>query len=124
MIRRFLIDEIVPAASLTLVPQLSTRDFVRLLETPTKGGLDYWILRGERSVWPAVGALKVRCAVESELDRSYQFVRRRKASGLKRRGSAVEKDELGSGIKYGHGNGNGNGNLHNGLGSGTGIKAG
>jgi hypothetical protein len=28
-----------------------------LLETPT---LDYWIQRGEKSVWPVVGALKVR----------------------------------------------------------------
>lgn len=29
-------------------------------------------------MWPAVGALKVRCAVEVELDRGYQVVRRRK----------------------------------------------
>jgi TAG lipase / lysophosphatidylethanolamine acyltransferase len=89
-IRRFLVDEHIPAASVTLVPELSAGDFVRLLETPTQTSLDYWILRGERSVWPAVGALKVRCAVESELDRGYQFVRRRKAGGLRRRGSAVD----------------------------------
>lgn len=88
-IRRFLIDEHVPAASVTLVPLLSVGDFVRLLETPTKETLNYWISRGEKSVWPAVGALKVRCAVESELDRGYQFVRRRKAGGLRRRGSRV-----------------------------------
>lgn len=86
-IRRFLVDEQVPAASVTLVPELSASDFIRLLETPTQGSLDYWILRGERSVWPAVGALKVRCAIESELDRGYQFVRRRKAGGLE--GGAV-----------------------------------
>ncbi|KAI9734122.1 MAG: hypothetical protein M1818_006675 [Claussenomyces sp. TS43310] len=91
-IRRFLVDEHVPAASVTLVPELSAADFVRLLETPTRASLDYWILRGERSVWPAVGALKVRCAVESELDRGYQFVRRRKAGGLRRRGSKVVED--------------------------------
>lgn len=89
-IRRFLVDEQVPAASVTLVPELSASDFIRLLETPTQGSLDYWILRGERSVWPAVGALKVRCAIESELDRGYQFVRRRKAGGLRRRGSAAD----------------------------------
>ncbi|KAH8599025.1 hypothetical protein B0O99DRAFT_614792 [Bisporella sp. PMI_857] len=89
-IRRFLVDEHIPAASVTLVPELSARDFVRLLETPTQSSLDYWILRGEKSVWPAVGALKVRCAIESELDRGYQFVRRRKAGGLRRRGSAVD----------------------------------
>ncbi|KAI9676992.1 MAG: hypothetical protein M1817_006831 [Caeruleum heppii] len=77
-IRRFLIDESIPAASLTLVPDLTPRDFFRLLETPTRESLDHWILRGERTVWPAIGALKVRCAVEVELDRGYQVVRRRK----------------------------------------------
>jgi TAG lipase/lysophosphatidylethanolamine acyltransferase len=92
-IRRFLVDEHVPAASVTLVPEISASDFMRLLETPTQDSLDYWILRGEKSVWPAVGALKVRCAVESELDRGYQFVRRRKAGGLRRKGSAVDTDE-------------------------------
>lgn len=89
-IRRFLVDEHIPAASVTLVPELSAGDFIRLLERPTQASLDYWMLRGERSVWPAVGALKVRCAVETELDRGYQLVRRRKASGLRRRGSAVD----------------------------------
>ena len=77
-VRRLLIDENVPGASLTLVPDLSPSDFLRLLETPTKESLDHWILAGERSVWPAVGALKVRCAIEVELDRGYQLVRRRK----------------------------------------------
>ena len=77
-VRRFVLDENVPGPSLTLVPELSPSDFVKLLETPTKDALNHWILRGERSVWPAVGALKVRCAIEVELDRGYQLVRRRK----------------------------------------------
>lgn len=77
-LRRLLTDESIPGASLTIVPDLSPRDFLKLLETPTKQSLDYWILRGEKSVWPAIGALKVRCAVEVELDRCYQLVRRRK----------------------------------------------
>ena len=77
-VRRLLIDESIPGASLTLVPDLSPGDFWKLLETPTKQSVEYWILHGERSVWPAVSALKVRCAIEVELDRSYQLVRRRK----------------------------------------------
>lgn len=77
-IRRFLLDENVPAASLTLVPDVSASDFMKLLENPTKKSVEYWILKGERTVWPAIGALKIRCAVEVELDRGYQLVRRRK----------------------------------------------
>ncbi|KAH6610501.1 triacylglycerol lipase, partial [Trichoderma cornu-damae] len=86
-IRRFLVDEQVPAASMTLVPEVTAGDFVRLLETPTRETLNYWILRGERSVWPAVAALRMRCAVENELDRSYQVVRKLKAGDLRRKGS-------------------------------------
>lgn len=101
-IRRFLVDERVPGAALTLVPEVTAGDFVRLLETPTRETLDYWILRGERSVWPAVAALRVRCAVENELDRSYQKVRRFKAGGLRRKGSVagaggMGKEALGGG---------------------------
>ncbi|PSK37404.1 hypothetical protein B9Z65_2146 [Elsinoe australis] len=76
--RRFLMDENVPGPSLTLVPDVGLSDFAKLLENPTREMLDYWILKGEKSVWPAIGALKIRCAVEVELDRGYQVVRRRK----------------------------------------------
>jgi TAG lipase/lysophosphatidylethanolamine acyltransferase len=88
-IRRFLVDERVPSASLTLVPNVSVNDFPRLMETPTKETVDYWILKGERSVWPAVSALKVRCGIEMELDRAYQEVRRLKAGGLRRKASDI-----------------------------------
>ncbi|KEQ67949.1 uncharacterized protein M437DRAFT_37991 [Aureobasidium melanogenum CBS 110374] len=77
-IRRFLLDENIPGTSLTLVPEVKFTDFFRLLENPTRQSVEYWISRGEKMVWPAVDALKVRCAVEVELDRGYQVVRRRK----------------------------------------------
>jgi TAG lipase/lysophosphatidylethanolamine acyltransferase len=102
-IRRFLLDENIPGPSLTLVPELTPSDFFKLLENPTKEAIDYWILKGERSVWPAVTALKIRCAIEVELDRGYQLVRRRKpfdpvplggsgagAGGLRKSGSRGE----------------------------------
>ncbi|KAL2042855.1 hypothetical protein N7G274_004615 [Stereocaulon virgatum] len=93
-IRRLLVDETVPGASLTLVPDLAPSDFLKLLETPTKESIEYWILHGERSVWPAVSALKVRCAIEIELDRCYQLIRRRKPMDV---GSPVRmKSEAGS----------------------------
>lgn len=86
-VRRFLVDERIPAASVMLVPEVGPSDFVRLLETPTRDSVDYWITRGERSVWPAVAALRIRCAVENELDRSYQVVRKLKAGDLRRKSS-------------------------------------
>ncbi|KAI1414719.1 hypothetical protein F5Y13DRAFT_14075 [Hypoxylon sp. FL1857] len=87
-IRRFLVDEEVPSgSSMTLVPEVTARDFARLLETPTRETLDYWIARGERSVWPAVCALTVRCAVEYEIECAYQRARSLKAGGLRRKAS-------------------------------------
>ncbi|KAK5130208.1 hypothetical protein LTR08_002293 [Meristemomyces frigidus] len=77
-IKRLLLDESVPGASWTLVPHVTLMDFARLLRNPTREEINYWILRGERSVWPAVCALKIRCVIEVELDRGYQLVRRRK----------------------------------------------
>lgn len=94
-VRRLLIDETVPGASLTLIPDLAASDFLKLLETPTKESLDYWILHGERSVWPAVSALKVRCAVEVELDRCYQLVRRRKPMDASRPAVVGSSSQLG-----------------------------
>ena len=77
-IRRLLVDETIPGAGLTLVPDLAPSDFLRLLGTPTKESIEYWILHGERSVWPTVSALQTRCTIEIELDRCYQVIRRRK----------------------------------------------
>ena len=93
--RRFLMDETVPGPSLTIVPEVSLADFSSLLENPTKQSLDYWILKGEKSVWPAVGALKIRMIVEVALDRGYQFVRRRKPidGAAAANGFAVEEQQ-------------------------------
>ncbi|KYG47849.1 hypothetical protein M433DRAFT_141562 [Acidomyces richmondensis BFW] len=77
-VRRLLLDENVPGSSWTLVPQVSLSDFTHLLRNPTAEEIDYWILRGQRSVWPAESAIKVRCIVEIELDRAYQVNRARK----------------------------------------------
>ncbi|EMD00819.1 hypothetical protein BAUCODRAFT_144428 [Baudoinia panamericana UAMH 10762] len=77
-LRRLLFEESVPAASWILVPKVKASDFLRLLRNPRKQDVDYLILKGERSVWPAVSALHVRCAIEVALDKGYQRVRRLK----------------------------------------------
>lgn len=79
-VSRLLIDETIPGPNITLVPDLSLRDLVHLFQHPTRGRVADWTLKGERGVWPAVSALKVREAVEIELDREYQLVRRRRPS--------------------------------------------
>lgn len=79
-ISRLLIDEVIPGPNLTLVPELSFRDLGKLFQQPTVERVAEWTLKGERGVWPAVSALKVREAIEIELDRGYQMVRRRRPS--------------------------------------------
>ncbi|KAL1306724.1 hypothetical protein AAFC00_005390 [Neodothiora populina] len=93
-VRRFLLDENVPGPSLTLVPEVTLGDFPKLLENPTKKGIEYWIMKGERSVWPAIGALKIRCAVEVELDRGYQMVRRRKPFDASPKNATIDDDAV------------------------------
>lgn len=77
VLSRLLIEETIPGASLTVVPDLSLQDFTQLLQTPSQESLANWILKGERGVWPAISALKVRCAIEIALDKAFQTVRRR-----------------------------------------------
>ncbi|PWY81797.1 patatin-like serine hydrolase [Aspergillus heteromorphus CBS 117.55] len=79
-VARLLIEETIPGPNLTLVPDLSFTDLPKLFQNPNKESLAHWSLKGERGVWPAVGALKVRCAIEIELDKGYQVVRRRRPS--------------------------------------------
>ncbi|KAI1333104.1 acyl transferase/acyl hydrolase/lysophospholipase [Xylariaceae sp. FL0255] len=93
-IRRFLVDEEIPAANMMLVPTVNASDFVKLLETPTRETLDNWILRGERSVWPAVCALKIRCMVEYDIETAYQRARSLKAGGLRRKASTAGAQAL------------------------------
>ncbi|KAL4789888.1 acyl transferase/acyl hydrolase/lysophospholipase [Aspergillus venezuelensis] len=75
---RILIEESVPGSQLTLVPDLRLGDFPKLFDKPEQATLAHWVRKGEQGVWPAVSALKVRCVIEIELDRGYQFIRRRK----------------------------------------------
>jgi TAG lipase/lysophosphatidylethanolamine acyltransferase len=77
---RLLIDETIPGPNLTLVPDLSFNDLAKLFQQPTRARVADWTLKGERGVWPAISALKVREAIEIELDRGYQLVRRRRPS--------------------------------------------
>ncbi len=74
--RRLFLDEALPTGgSILLVPRVPLRDYLGLLDSPTKESLQYWIRRGEQCVWPAVAALKIRCSVELALNDAYTATR-------------------------------------------------
>lgn len=82
-IKRLAVDEKTPknASEVTIVPELRTlvKDFWRVFDVHrTMENIPYWILVGERSVWPVVPILWTRCAVEFTLDNLYDNRRRRK----------------------------------------------
>ncbi|KAF2861734.1 hypothetical protein K470DRAFT_256585 [Piedraia hortae CBS 480.64] len=77
-LRWIFMDEPVPGPSWTLVPDVGFSDFWRLLGKTRCEEVERMMRHGERCVWPAVCSLKIRYAIEVELDRGYQLARRRK----------------------------------------------
>ncbi|KAF2856419.1 hypothetical protein T440DRAFT_463763 [Plenodomus tracheiphilus IPT5] len=73
---RHVLDEFVPGPSLNLVPKLDRDDFFKLIDHPTPEMIDYFIHKGERSVWPAVKVIAARCRIEMVLEDAYQRSRR------------------------------------------------
>ncbi|CAK1354822.1 unnamed protein product [Cercospora beticola] len=94
-ISRILSDEKIQGDKFTLVPELSVTDWTRLLKNPSKEEMDFWILKGERCVWPSLCALKARMAVEMALDYAWTEVELKKSgkpSSSKR--NPVDKQSL------------------------------
>lgn len=75
-IRRFLIDDHIQGATVTIVPNLCLADFEQLLAAPSKSSVDYWALKGEQSVWPALALIQARIGIEIVLDELYEAVRK------------------------------------------------
>ena len=62
------------SGNVTVTPDLSLDDFLQLLSNPTHESLCYWILKGERSVWPLLPSIRNRCAIERALDRDFLYL--------------------------------------------------
>lgn len=80
-VKRMAVDEKTPknSSDITIVPELRTlvRDFGRVFDVHrTMENIPYWILVGERSLWPVLPILWTRCAVEFTLDDLYNRRRR------------------------------------------------
>ncbi|KAL1893753.1 triacylglycerol lipase [Sporothrix stenoceras] len=91
-LRRLLLDEQIPGGHLVLVPTVPLKDYVRLLDSPSPETLRYWIQKGEKAVWPAVAALKIRCSVELALEQACKDLAATSSSALSRGKSPVKTD--------------------------------
>lgn len=87
VVKRFCIDEkpaVAPSLAgvreVSIVPELRylLRDFGRVFDVhKTMENIPYWVLVGERSVWPLLPLLWVRCSIEFTLDDLYNLHRKK-----------------------------------------------
>ncbi|CAI5759561.1 unnamed protein product [Candida verbasci] len=85
--KRFFIDEkptalqsLASIREITIVPELRylMKDFSRVFDVHrTMENIPYWVLVGEKSVWPLFPLLWTRCAIEFALDDLYNLHRKR-----------------------------------------------
>lgn len=80
-LHRVLVDEVVPSiapwSKFSIIPQVNCTDLVGMFDSPSAATLAKWTARGEKSTWPTLCELKVRCAIEVELESvSINFRRR------------------------------------------------
>ncbi|CAO3631008.1 unnamed protein product [Mucor hiemalis] len=69
------------SGNVNIVPELAFSDVNILFSNPSHKSLAYWILHGERSVWPLMAFIRTRCMIELALDRA---VLRLKAMNVER----------------------------------------
>jgi TAG lipase / steryl ester hydrolase / phospholipase A2 / LPA acyltransferase len=63
------------SGDITILPEVSYKDFSRILKNPTSEFMIQTCLSGERATWPRLSRIKNRCAVELELDVAVQTLR-------------------------------------------------
>ncbi|EPX70858.1 triacylglycerol lipase [Schizosaccharomyces octosporus yFS286] len=67
-LRRFLVDDFIPSAYITLTPTFSFSDIKHAFTKPSLQDIQYWILVGERATWQAIPLLQIRCKNELSLN--------------------------------------------------------
>ncbi|KAK6201508.1 uncharacterized protein RJT21DRAFT_84699 [Scheffersomyces amazonensis] len=87
VMKRFFIDEkpsslqsLSSIREITIVPELRylVKDFGRVFDVhKTMENIPYWVLVGERSIWPLFPLLWTRCSIEFALDDLYNLHRKR-----------------------------------------------
>ncbi|KAJ8069980.1 hypothetical protein OCU04_000384 [Sclerotinia nivalis] len=65
------------SGDITILPEISFKDFPRILKNPTSEFMVQACLAGERATWPKLSRVWNHCAVELELDAAVQQLRAR-----------------------------------------------
>lgn len=65
------------SGDITILPEISYKDFPRILKNPTSEFMVQACLSGERATWPKLSRVWNHCAVELELDAAVQKLRAR-----------------------------------------------
>lgn len=63
------------SGNVNVVPELALKDLNILFSNPSHQSLAYWILHGERSVWPLISFIRTRCMIELALDKAVLALR-------------------------------------------------
>jgi len=62
---------------ITIVPNISYTDFLKILSNPTSKSIQEAKLKGERATWPKISIIKNHCQIELTLDEIVYRLRRR-----------------------------------------------
>lgn len=56
-------------------PTITVRDLKHMLASPTPAFLQYCLLKGQRAAWYKMTAVRVRCAIEAEIEKAIRQLR-------------------------------------------------
>jgi TAG lipase/lysophosphatidylethanolamine acyltransferase len=70
--QQLMLEDRAPGITITLVPDASWQELDQVVRSSSKEALNDVVVRGEKSVWPCVSALKVRMDVEQALEKHHR----------------------------------------------------
>ena len=68
-LQKLLMDTAIRRGDMTIAPNIGLNEVHMLFQNPSKETIEHWISLGEKSVWPCVAAIKIRCSIEFALQR-------------------------------------------------------
>lgn len=95
-LQKLIMDTRRARTDMTIIPDIGFREVDVLFRNPKKETVEHWMDVGEKSVWPYVAALRVRCNIEFCLQRHSDFLRGQDPTNwfLAQRGRDVQTDRI------------------------------